>query len=58
MPHLPYSPDFTLSDFYFFGTIKQHLRGAQGQSFDDLKWSVQANLDAIPPEEIFATFRD
>ena len=27
MAHLPYSPDLALSDYHFFGTLKEALRG-------------------------------
>jgi hypothetical protein len=56
--HSPDSPDLALSDFYIFDTIKQRLRGSHGQSFDDLKQNIQAILDIIPLEEIFANFWD
>jgi len=29
LPHLPYSPDLALSDFYLFPKLKEHLHGRQ-----------------------------
>jgi hypothetical protein len=48
VPHLLYSPNITLSDFYFFGIIKQRFCGCQVRSFKDLHENIHWILDAVP----------
>ncbi len=50
IPHPPYSPDLAPSDFWFFGHVKQALRGQRFQSLDHLKDAVDdqiANISSL-----------
>jgi hypothetical protein len=57
MPHLPYSPDIALSDFYLFETVKQRLQTRQGRSFKELQENVPEILASIGATELAATMR-
>ena len=48
VPHPPYSPDLAPSDYYLFRQLKNHLRGLNFSSDDELKEEVTryfASLD-------------
>ena len=45
LPHPPYSPDLSPSDFYLFPLLKEHLRGRQYASDNDIIQSVQDFLE-------------
>ena len=36
LPHVPYSPDMTPSDFYLFSDLKYHLRSCSSESDNDV----------------------
>jgi histone-lysine N-methyltransferase SETMAR len=46
--HLPYSPDLAPSDFYLFGSLKEHLRGQKFADDNEVKEAVQSWLKATP----------
>jgi len=45
LPHPPYSPDLAPSDFYLFPLLKEHLRGRQYASDNDIIQSVEDFLE-------------
>jgi hypothetical protein len=55
-PHLPYSPDLTLSDFYLFGHVKNRLAGASFADADKLLEAMMIVLDEIEKVTLEAVF--
>jgi len=51
LPHPPYSPDLAPSDFYLFPLLKEHLRGRQYASDNDITQSVEDFLEV--QDELF-----
>ena len=51
LPHPPYSPDLAPSDFYLFPLLKEHLRGRQYASDNDIIQSVEDFLEV--QDELF-----
>jgi Zn-dependent M16 (insulinase) family peptidase len=47
VPHFPYSPDLTLSDFYLFGYVKTYLTGVLFEDAERLLEVIQAVLEGI-----------
>ena len=45
LPHPAYSPDLAHSDFYLFPLLKEHLRGRQYASDNDIIQSVEDFLE-------------
>ena len=52
MPHPPYSPDLTPSDFYLFGHLKRSLGSRRFASFEELEQAVRDHIDKIGVPEI------
>jgi len=52
IPHPPYSPDLTPSDFYIFSPLKDALSGPQCRD-DDEVWSVVHEWLHTRPKEFF-----
>jgi hypothetical protein len=48
MAHPPYSPELAPSDYHWFGTIKEALRGHRFTSDQEVKEAVHAWLAAQP----------
>jgi transposase len=46
LPHPPYSPDLTPSDFRLFPKMKEHLRGLRFNSIEDVQNEVKKWLRA------------
>jgi hypothetical protein len=57
-PHPPYSPDFTPSDFFFFGHLKDSLQARQFGSADHLLSAVRKILDEISVHTLEKGFRE
>jgi hypothetical protein len=53
-PHLPYSPDLALSDFFLFGYVKGKLVGYRAETPSELR--VRVILAEIPQEILNAVF--
>jgi hypothetical protein len=49
VPHSPYSPNITPSNFYLFGTIKQSLCGCQGKAPRSFKGTFSEYCRALHP---------
>jgi len=45
LPHPPYLPNLAPSDFYLFPLLKEHLRGRQKASDNDIIQSVEDFLE-------------
>jgi len=52
MPHPPYSPDLSPSDFYLFGHLKRSLEGRRFASVEELEQVVRDHIDKIGTSEI------
>ena len=50
MPHPPYSPDISPSDYYLFKILKQHLDGEIFDSREDLKKGLDDFFSSKPAE--------
>ncbi len=48
LPHAPYSPDLAPNDFWFFGRLKENLRGTRFPTKEDLMNAVADEITAIP----------
>uniref|UniRef100_A0A3Q1CG10 Tc1-like transposase DDE domain-containing protein n=1 Tax=Amphiprion ocellaris TaxID=80972 RepID=A0A3Q1CG10_AMPOC len=46
LPHAPYSPDLTPSDFYLFHKLRAHLSGRHFQSDDEVIHAIEEYLEA------------
>jgi hypothetical protein len=56
IPHPPYSPDLTPSDFWFFGSIKTSLAGRVFNDSDEILEAVIGFLNEIQPSELQLVF--
>jgi hypothetical protein len=56
VPHPPYSHDFAICDFYFFGHYKGQLAGMHVESLKGLVDEVSEILKAIPKQEKVKAF--
>jgi len=50
LPHLPYSPDLTPSDFYVFGLIQEAMGGKSFRSDEEVQQEVHECLHSQPKE--------
>ena len=50
LPHPPYSPDFTPSDFHFFGPLKEAMGGKSFRSDEEVQQAVHEWLCCQPKE--------
>jgi hypothetical protein len=44
LAHPPYSPDFTICDYWLFSRVKELVRGKRFQSEDDINTAVTDSL--------------
>ncbi|KAJ4447750.1 hypothetical protein ANN_09758 [Periplaneta americana] len=51
VPHPPYSPDLTPSDFFLFPRMKKCLKGKRFSDVDDVKENKLTALNSILPQE-------
>jgi transposase len=51
LAHPPYSPDLTPCDYWLFSHVKEHLRGKQFNSEDDINAAVTASLKRLTKDE-------
>jgi histone-lysine N-methyltransferase SETMAR len=56
VPHPPYSPDFTPSDFWLFVHVKTSLVGQAFDEPDQLLEAITEFLNGIEPPEVVAVF--
>jgi histone-lysine N-methyltransferase SETMAR len=56
VPHPPYSPDLSPSDFFLFGHLKGHLRGFMFPNSDTLMDEVSDFLTRISPTTLHRVF--
>ena len=47
LQHPPYSPDFAISDFFLFPTVKDHLRGRKFESREELGTAITEALRTV-----------
>jgi hypothetical protein len=57
-PHPPYSPDFTPTDFFLFGDIKQQFSGCSFDDADNLLSLVQEILDGFEKLALIWVFNE
>ena len=50
LPHHPYSPDLTPSNYYIFRSMEHFLKSRQFKDVEDFKIQVQAFIDPKPKE--------
>lgn len=50
LEHPPYSPDLAPSDFFLFPKLKEHIRGKQYSSDEEVMDAVNAFFEEQPPE--------
>jgi hypothetical protein len=53
LPHLPYSPDLTPSDYHMFGPLKEAMGGKKFRSVEEVYQAVHEWL-RIRPQEFFS----
>ncbi len=51
VPHPPYSPDLAPADYFFFGRVKDQIRGHRHQNIDDMQTAVFRSIKQIPVQE-------
>jgi hypothetical protein len=51
LAHPPYSPDLAPCDYWLFSRVKEHLRGKQFQSEDNINTAVTASLRRVTKDE-------
>jgi transposase len=56
MPHPPYSPDLTPSDFWLFGHVKTSLVGQTFDESEQLLEAIAEFLNEIRPPEVIVVF--
>jgi histone-lysine N-methyltransferase SETMAR len=56
--HPPYSPDLSPADFFLFGDLKEHLKGHNFFSQEELEKEVNRYLGDIPREMLQKVFHD
>jgi len=50
LPHPPYSPDLTPSDYCLFSSMAHFIRGRQFKDVENVKIGVQAFIDSKPKD--------
>jgi transposase len=55
--HPPYSPDLAPSDFYFFGFLKDRLKGSVCDESDELRGAIAAFLEDVERNSLERVFR-
>lgn len=58
IPHPAYSPDIAICDFWLFGKLKDHLKGTDFQTENELFEAVLNFLDTIEKNEIKRVFEE
>lgn len=58
LPHPAYSPDVAICDFWLFGKLKDHLKGTNFQTENELFESVVNFLDSIDKNEIQRVYEE
>jgi histone-lysine N-methyltransferase SETMAR len=53
-----YSPDLAPSDFYLFGTLKNHLEGKTFSTAEELKCAVRTFLEGLGEKELLPVFQN
>jgi histone-lysine N-methyltransferase SETMAR len=56
VPHLPYSPDLAIADFYLFDVLKQKLQGIDPNDAGELKSEILTIFWAIPSDGLKKSF--
>ena len=51
LPHLPYSPDLALNDFFFYPRVKRELKGQRFGSLDEVEAAVDEQISQIPSRD-------
>lgn len=58
MPHPAYSPDIAICDFWFFGMLKDHLKGMQFNDENELFNEISTFCKEIPQNEFQKAFEE
>ena len=53
----PYSPDFALSNFWLFPSLKMGLKGTRFATMEDIKWHATAELQEVSKEAFRRCFQ-
>ena len=53
VPHHPYSPDLTPSDYYLFPYLKKHIGGQRYSSSKDVLSSVEGYFGSLTPTDFW-----
>jgi hypothetical protein len=56
IPHLPYSLDLTVADFYLFGVLKQKLHGIGARDDEELKSEILPIFQGIASDKLKKSF--
>ncbi len=58
MPHLPYSLDLALNNFFIFRKLKLALMGHHLEDLEGIKWKIAAYLQSIPKSNFKRCYDD
>jgi histone-lysine N-methyltransferase SETMAR len=57
MPHQPYSPDISPCDFWFFGMVKQQLKGQEFESHSEIEAAITRIWEDLTLPDVESVFQ-